>query len=551
MLSLAVAMGAMAIPAKPGPIVVTEADGTERTVYMYGDEDFHYMTDESGQWVEMQDGRLVPVAALTAEEMTEARAKAFARRVPRKVQEAMQTAIPLNLAPRGLVILVEFSDVEFRSENTLGAFKAMFDSESYSYNGATGSARKYFEDQSFGQYTPVFDIVGPVKMPNNQRYYGENDRYGNDSHPDDMIITACQMADTAFDVDFSIYDNNHDNVVDFVYVIYAGRGEADGGATYTIWPHTSYIFDSYGRAIYLDGKRLNTYACSNELMSSGFGLVRDGIGAFCHEFSHVLGLPDHYATNNSPTKQTGDWDLMCSGSYNNNSNTPPSYTAYERFFVGWSKPIILNEPVTIDSMQPLSTSGEMYIITETGESNLKGNDPNPTQFYMLENRQRIGWDGYIPGDGILITKIDYDYRRWTMNNVNNNSTSLGYDIIEADGKAPVYPNTGYNGKAGDAFPYGKTNSYSPYSQYPITNIRRNSDFTMHFDFMGGADTPMTHAKSRALEMYGDDYTELVGVYDATGHLIFTDGHLKSLRPGLYIVVMSNGKKQRGVKVYIQ
>lgn len=544
-------MGAMALPAKPGPIVMTEADGTERTVYLHGDEDFHYMTDESGRWVEMQNGRLAPVASLTDEEVAVARAKACARRVPRRVEEAMQMAIPLNLAPRGLIILVEFSDVDFRSENTLTAFQAMFDSESYSYNGATGSAKKYFEDQSFGQYKPIFDIVGPVKMPNDQKYYGTNDRYGSDSHPDDMVITACQMVDTAFDVDFTLYDNNNDYFIDFVYVIYAGRGEADGGPSYTIWPHTSYIYESYGRSVYLDGKLLNTYACSNELKGSGFGLSRNGIGAFCHEFSHVLGLPDHYATNNSPVKQTGDWDLMCSGSYNNESNTPPGYTGYERFFMGWSEPILLNEPVSIDSMQPLSSSGEMYIITKTGETNMKGTDPNPSEFYMLENRQRIGWDGYIPGDGMLITKIDYNYSRWVRNQVNNNSSSLGYDIIEADGKTPEYPSTGYSGKAGDAFPYGKTTGYTPYPEYPITDIRRNNDLTIRFDFMGGADTPMAIAKSRALEKYGDDFTELVGVYDVTGHLIFTDGHLRALGPGLYIVVMSNGKKQRGVKMYIR
>ena len=413
LLGLAVAMGAMARPAKPGPVVVTEADGTEQTVFLHGDEFYHYMTAPDGRWLEMQNGRLAEVPALSEEEIMARHEKQRLARAPRRVIEATNQAVPLNIAPRGLVILVQFSDLDFQEENTLAAFKDMFDSESYNYHGATGSAKKYFQDQSFGQYNPVFDIVGPVTVSNTQKYYGTNNHWGSDSKAYEMIIEACQIADTAYDVNFSNYDNDNDGFVDFVYVIYSGRGEADGGPAYSIWPHTSYIYDSYNLTVRLDGKKLNTYACSNELKGSlWYGVSRDGIGSFCHEFSHVLGLPDHYATNNISVKQTGDWDIMCSGSYNNNSNTPAGYTAQERFFMGWCKPVVLNEPVTIDSMKPLVTSGEMYLISETGEHNLIGNDPSPTQFYMLENRKKVSWDAFVPGEGLLITKINYSYSTW-------------------------------------------------------------------------------------------------------------------------------------------
>ena len=538
-------------PAKPGPVVITEADGTERTVYLHGDEHFHFMTAEDGSWLEMQEGKLHKVQGLTDEEVTERHAAAVARRVPKRVIEATQAGIPLNIAPRGLIILVAFQDKEFRAANTLDAFRDMFDGDDYSFNGATGSARKYFEDQSFGAYKPVFDVVGPVTVSNNQAYYGENDRSGSDKHPEEMIIEACQIVDTAFNVDFSIYDNDGDGFVDFVYVIYAGRGEADGGGSNTIWPHTSWIHQAYGRNVYVDGKRLDTYACSSELQSSTGYITRDGIGAFCHEFSHVLGFSDHYATNYTSVKQTGEWDLMCSGSYNNSSNTPAGYTAYERFFVGWITPTLLNSAVTVDSMKPFQSSGEAYIITETGESNLVGNDPDPVLFFMLENRQKEGWDAYVPGAGLLITRIHYNYQKWVQNTVNNSATARGYEIIEADGKEPERYEVGWEGKQGDVFPYEDVNSYTPFDDYPISQIRQNDDGTIFFNFKGGNDFPSTVVKERAVELYGDDYTEIVGVYDFTGRLVTTETPLNTLPQGVYIVAVSNGKKQKGVKIVIR
>ena len=550
-LIVAFATTALAVPAKPGPTIITDADGTEHTVYLHGDEFFHYMTLADGRWVEMQNGRLAEVPALSQDEIMNRHNARRAKLAPQRVMTATNQARPLNIAPRGLIILANFSDVSFSAENTLAAFEAMFDSETYTYHGATGSARRYFEDQSFGQYRPDFDVVGPVTVSQPQKYYGANSRMGDDSHPDELIIEACQLANTEWNVDFTPYDNDHDGVIDFVYVIYAGQGEADGGPTYTIWPHTAYIYQSYGKTVYLDGLMLNTYACSNELhYVLGFGLTREGIGSFCHEFSHVLGLPDHYATNNSLVKQTGYWDLMCSGSYNNNSNTPAGYTAYERFYMGWGTPIILNEPVTIDSMQSLVSTGEMYIVTETGESNLKGNDPNPTKFYMLENRVRESWDMYVPGEGLLITYINYSYGRWTSNTVNNYEPR-GYYIIEADGKAPQYPDLGYMGKATDAFPTEDVNSCLLFDNIPVSGIKRHDDNTIHFDFKGGSDHIGSIAKEKAEEWYGEDYTEVVAVFDAAGRKVHSEGNLNDLPQGMYIVSVSNGKKEKGVKIYIK
>lgn len=392
----------------------------------------------------------------------------------RRVAGQVQTASPLNIAPRGLVILVNFQDKEFIT--SYDEMHDMINGENYSRSykigyktiTAKGSARQYFIDQSWGQYQPQFDVVGPYTVSKNMSYYGGNDYNGDDKNPHKMIIEACQLAD-ADGVDFTQYDNNNDGDLDFVYVFYAGYGEADGGDANTIWPHTFWVKDGNGEYVKVDGKYINAYACGNEL---NYGTTRhDGVGTFCHEFSHVLGLPDLYSTggNTGSTKLLGEWDIMDAGPYNNDGNTPPAYSAYERFFMGWLKPtqITGNKDVLL---HPLN-SGRGAGLIAASTHNMVGNDPNPTTFYMLENRQREGWDQYLPGRGMLLTKIQYSYYKWVQNTVNNTKTSLGVDIIEADGLTPDYPSKGYDGKAGDVFPGSEyIYEYTAIPNYMLTNI---------------------------------------------------------------------------------
>lgn len=393
----------------------------------------------------------------------------------RRIAGQAQTACPLNIAPRGLVILVNFQDKEFIT--SYDEMHNMINGDNYSRSykigfktiKAQGSARQYFIDQSWGQYQPQFDVVGPYTVSKNYSYYGQNrSEYNTDVNACEMIIEACQLAD-ADGVDFTQYDNNNDGEIDFVYVFYAGYGEADGGNANTIWPHTYWVKDACYKSVKVDGKYINAYACGNEL---NYGTqIHDGVGTFCHEFSHVLGLPDLYSTggNTEKTKLMGDWDIMDSGPYNNDGNTPPAYSAYERFFMGWLKPTQITGNKDI-ILHPLNSGRGAALIAASGH-NMKGNDPNPTTFYLLENREKTGWDAYLPGKGLLITKIAYNYSKWIGNTVNNTKTSLGVDIIEADGKTPSYPNSGYSGKAGDTFPGSEgVFEYTAISGYEITNI---------------------------------------------------------------------------------
>lgn len=388
-----------------------------------------------------------------------------------------QTARPLNIAPRGLVILVNFKDVQFITpydsidEMINGDNYTRNYTRTYTYNGqkikisvkSEGSARQYFIDQSWGQYQPQFDVVGPYTVSKNMSYYGQDGTWAKDKNVSEMIIDACKLAD-ADGVDFTLYDNNNDGEIDFVYIIYAGEGQADGGADDTIWPHTYWIKDGYGKYIKLDGKYLNTYACGNELLHES--TIHTGIGTFCHEFSHVLGLPDLYSTGGDTenTKLLGDWDILDSGSYNNDGNTPPAYSAYERFFMGWLVPTQIsgNKDITL---LPLN-SGQGAALIAASTHNMIGNAPNPTTFYLIENRKKSGWDAFLPGSGMMLTKIQYNYYTWQQNSVNNTANNLGVDIIEADG---ITSYTSYRGKAGDLFPKGNK-SYNAIANHTISAI---------------------------------------------------------------------------------
>ena len=522
------ATAAWAVPARRGGIIKTQPDGSEVTIYQHGDEHFHWMTNENGEWLKVDiDGFYRVTEALSAEEI-EAKRMAAPKRVA-------QAASPLNIAPRGLVILVNFQDVKFTTSKA--EMDSMLTGENYSrsysykYNlrnykiTTEGSARKYFYDSSNGQYNPQFDVVGPVTVSQNVSYYGGNDRNGNDKNPGKMVAEACRLVDDS--VDFSLYDNNGDSYVDFVYVIYAGYGEADGGAASTIWPHQYYV--SMYEYVRLDNKIIDLYACGNEL--DNHSKKHTGIGTFCHEFSHVLGLPDMYETTGNGTHKTlGQWDILDYGPYNNDGNTPPTYSAYERFFMGWLEPRLITEPENV-TLGELQSSNEALLISATDQHNLVGNNPNPTTFYLLENRQQTGWDEHIPGHGMMLTKVQYNSNKWAKNEVNNKSTSMGVDLIEADGKTPNSSSSGYDGKPGDLFPKGAT-EYTKIADHPIEKITEE-DGVIRFKYKGGVEDPKT-----AVENINSPQ-EVIAIYNILGQKQTTT-NVAELPHGTYVVVTSAG-----------
>ena len=235
--ALLCAVSLWAMPAYRGWQTKTQPDGTTIEVRQMGDEFYHYWETRDGQMVaEQPDGTFV---RSQEPKPTSDQIKARRNASPLK-QAGPRKERSLNKAPRGLLILVQFSDVSFNAANDQAAFNDMMNKAGYNYNGATGSAADYFKTQSNNAYEPVFDVVGPVTLPHNRAYYGEqgviNGYQANDMYMADFVTDATTAAEEA-GCDFSLYDADNDYDVDFVYFIYAGQGQAAGGSSETIWPH--------------------------------------------------------------------------------------------------------------------------------------------------------------------------------------------------------------------------------------------------------------------------------------------------------------------------
>lgn len=333
------------------------------------------------------------------------------------------TNFPTIGEQHSVVVLVEFSDKAFStmSEDAATFYDNMLNEEGFTYsNGADGSARDYYVSSSAGAFLPIFDVIGPVTLSESYTYYGENDAYGNDIHAGEFVVAACEAADSL--VDFAQYDSDGDGYVDNVYFFYAGRGEADGGGSNTIWPHSANLESDFGLTyVTADGVNIGNYSCSNEARTSS---EPAGIGTFVHEFGHTLGLADHYSTTYGAAQYVdpGSWDVMASGSYNNNCHTPPTYSAFERATLGWLDYTELDTATDTIVSLPLLADNNTALIVPAGDD----------EFFVMENRQQTDWDEYLPGHGMLVWHIDYDEEIWTQNIVNTDADHQHVDIVEAD-----------------------------------------------------------------------------------------------------------------------
>jgi len=475
---------ASAVPAKPGTKkVLTLTDGSSVTAFLVGDEFGHYWMGEDGKaYLDVPGTDLFEQvdAKNIKNNASKKRNAANNRRKARLKSQGINKVAPYTGNKKGLIILVNFSDVHFKNSNADSQvlFDRIANEENFQSGDFRGSMYDYFYAQSEGHFSLNFDVVGPYTLSKNRSYYGanKNNKQGEDTHPAEMVIEALQLADA--DVNYSDYVWNYDNTattqeMEQVYVVYAGKGEADGGAANTIWPHewnlssANYYGDGAGRQT-LDGVYIDTYACGSEL--NGSGNVA-GIGTMCHEFSHCLGYPDLYDTTYSGGQGMDEWDLMSMGSYNGNGYLPAGYTSYERWVAGWKEPIELDRSQTVTGMKSLQDGGESYIIYNQGNSN---------EYYLLENRQKTGWDAALPGAGLLILHVDYDANVWSRNEVNDDPDHQRLTWVPADGE---YQYSTYNGNqyltsaglATDPYPIANNNSWGRDTSPAASLYNANND----------------------------------------------------------------------------
>lgn len=481
---LCLALSVWAVPAKRGVwYSLSLVDGTEVKAQLVGDEFLHYYVSEDGTKY-VQDESTGLYHKMTDEVTAQRRAavrRAQAQGRQKRMLRKAQASNVFQGTKKGLIILVQFTDSKFKSGHDLALYERIANDENYSGNNFRGSIKDYFKAQSHGLFELDFDVAGICQLQHPYAYYGKNNSQKEDVKPGEMVAEACLWAHEQ-GIDFSKYDWDGDGEVDQVFVLYAGHGEAsydkDPNA---IWPHMYYLSASdYGKPLSLDGVTVDTYACSSELNGDG---NLDGIGTFCHEFSHCMGFPDLYDTSYAGWFGMGDFDLMCSGSYNGDSKCPAGYSAYEKAECGWltlKDMTNIEQETSIVGVQPMSADGDAYIIKNKGHED---------EYYILENRQKTGWDSYLPASGLMITHVDYDADFWNWNMPN---TPGKYEDANGNTKTNDHQrltifragkSTDEYGDASDLYPYGSNNSLTKTSSPAATLHNTNSDGSnyMHID----------------------------------------------------------------------
>lgn len=557
LLSICVAMtaiGAFAVKALTVPTVYTQSDGTKITVFLHGDENFSWYTDDTGN-ILLRNGNDFSIYTGSKEDFFEAAEASKSPFLKRTAAPSSSFVFPHTGTPKVLVILCNFSDSTFKLPDPKVSFDRYLNGnikEGYKYTNSEdlnyGSVKEYFNAMSGGDFKPQFDIYGPINLPNTFAHYGANGS-DKDTNAKEMITDAAKILDAS--VNFKDYDNNGDNYADLVYIIYAGYGEnVDGNSSDCIWPKSTSI-DSDTE---YDGIKIRRCGLSNELNGTATSFAKphiNGIGLFIHEFSHCLGLPDFYTTTYATTEtqkannqEMEFWSIMDAGCYSprGNGTKPCAYTAWERESMGWCTIDDLTSAGKI-TLTDIDDGGKAYRIKND-------NDKSGNEYFILQNIQNKNWNCKAEGHGLLISHVQYDSSIFSLNKNTVNNT-LGHPrmtVVAADGillnKANASSTNSYKdyytSMAGDPFPgtsgnkfFTDTSTVKPIIYTgeqlgkPIYNITENEDGTISFYFMTKPDVSAINATTVDTD---DKDTK---IYNINGQFIGTD---KSALPkGLYII----------------
>ena len=454
-----------AVPADPTPAQVTQPDGAKLTVVLHGDEFLNYLTTSDGYTVVKNAAGYYTYARLDGNRLVAGNCIARDENERTAADRAALAGLPKGLTSnemvqrgnrllnhrnallrgvghgghmdyskfRGLIVLINYTDRKFddyvpSNYTPLAFYEDMINGHDYkgftlpagTKVDAMGSVRDYYYDNSFQQFDPHFDILGPVDVP-----FACTDAH--QFNCDSIFYAALEALDP--EVDFSQYDTDEDGTVDMVFFLVAGHG-SDYSANNRdyLWPHMKDFTDSP----VLDGVNFSLYACSTNMTGeeNEYYIVYNniaGIGTICHEFSHVLGLPDFYDTDSDGSgginrQYPMTWSIMASGFKNNNGRNPVGYSLFERYALGFAEPTLLEGEGTI-SIPGLEKCNMGY----------RMNTANPDEYFIIENRQRVKWDKNLAGPGMLIWRVDStNVDVWENNLVNANPNRSYYELLRAN-----------------------------------------------------------------------------------------------------------------------
>jgi immune inhibitor A len=370
------------------------------------------------------------------------------------------------------VLMVNFSDTATTYDS--------LDFQSLLFGTGTYSMKDYYEEVSYGAFsvsTGSAGVTGWYTATGTHAHYGENDAYGYDKHPAELVIKTVAAADGA--VDFSEYDSDGDCYVDAVVIVHQGSGEEASGSDNDIWSHqwdlASAAYFGDGTGIYTTNDnascgniKIKDYVIQPEKLYSGIQTV----GVFVHEYGHVLGLPDLYDVDYS-SSGIGYWGLMSSGAWGSVSrlgDRPVHLSAWSKYMLGWVDPVTVTTRLVGETIETAATSADVYRF-------FPDNQTSSQEYYLVENRQRVGFDAGLPGSGLAIWHIDEGMA--SLNNLDNteecaapsdcSDTHYRVALVQADGDYDL--ELGYNsGDSGDLYPGATGNTSFGISSDPESTL---------------------------------------------------------------------------------
>lgn len=528
--AVVMSLTASAIPVKPGLWqVLTLADGTTVRAEARGSEYGNWWQDAEGQCYVIQDGSYVKIDRKTLAENIK-KNYASRRSQSRRILFSNTTnglgypgwnswgALPSNGEWDIPVLMVEFTDAKFKAQHTQALIQDYLTQEGFKYQyneNSCGSIRDYFVAQSQGKFKPNFKLLGKVSIDKSYVYYGKNGANDIDEKCQELPGDAMRAAKEQLGVDFEPFskpapDKWHVAGIPLICLLYAGEAESIvPEKPDLIWPHAFDLNRGQGIDIEGIGVHLNSYFVGNELVKTlqqgGPDIERlAGIGVFCHELGHSLGLPDWYSTDSKEEERYpeddafGNWSIMDHGCYIGDLWAPVGYTAYERSYLGWLSLGTTEQKVKLKLTAP---NGEQPALVIP-----KSKSVDETEYFIVETRYPATWYPANMGSGLLLTRYAYDGDTWVADGPNNIKTNKRAMVITADNQK-LY----YNANPSNLFGNGVNNisdlKFHSGAESPatISNIQKNDDGSVEFDFDPGTATAIEaiHADSEAQARWTD------------------------------------------------
>lgn len=312
-----------------------------------------------------------------------------------------------------LLILVEFSNqIHTRSKEEI---TSLFNDPG---NETHAGLKTFYQQASHGKLNVNIDVAG---------WYNCDQASSNFSDSKGMYLTgnlvrkAVDLAE-ADGIDFSKYDNDGDGKVDAVMVMHAGLGADHRSETKYIWPHSWSLSETVNKSVTYDGVRIDHYVTACEMRQYDGQMKGAGIGTFVHEFGHALGLPDLY-DGSGKSSGLGHWAMMSAGSWLDRGYHPGNFCAWSRVKLGWETPQIINAAD--------HGNYELMAATSNADQVIQIETIDPTEYFLLENRQKEFNDQKQPTAGLAVYHIHRDKIKKDRG-VNDDRDLPGIRLLEAD-----------------------------------------------------------------------------------------------------------------------